>query len=82
MSSKRPANRQELEPTGAQGLLPRLPIRKSLLLQLKIVTWAAYDHEDCNPVWRFKGVRNTVAIETAPDPAILQLVQRLGFTGR
>ena len=39
-------------------------------------------HEDCNPVRRIKGIRNTVAIGTAPNPAILQLIEQLGLSGR
>ena len=42
--------------------------------------WLCAGHEDHEPVWRLIGVRNTVAIGTAPKPTILQLVQRFSFT--
>ena len=38
-------------------------------------------HEDSGPVWQIRGVRNTVALGTSTNPAILQLVQELGLFG-
>ena len=39
-------------------------------------------HEYSNLVRQIRGVRNTVAIGTAPNLAILQLIKRFGFSGR
>ena len=39
-------------------------------------------HEYSNPVDLARGVQNTVAVGTAPNLVVLQLVQRFGLSGR
>ena len=39
-------------------------------------------HEDGGPVWQTGGIRNTVALGSSLNPAVVQLVERFGFSGR
>ena len=39
-------------------------------------------HEDGGPVWQTGGIRNTVALGSSLNPAVLQLVKRFGFSRR
>ena len=39
-------------------------------------------HEDGSPVWQIRGVRNTVALGSSANPAILQLIKRFGLSRR
>ena len=39
-------------------------------------------HEVGGPVWQIRGIRNTVALGSPTNPAILQLIERFGLSRR